>query len=454
MLKIMLPMIMLMKFKNNWDLIQVSLGLMSFFVGLNCFSNMYMYNLGFSLGMDYVSYIMIYLSSWIMFLIIISSSQVKIKKKFPSMFIIINLFLLLSLYLTFSTLNYLLFYISFEMSLIPTLILILGWGYQPERIQAGIYMLFYTLSLSLPLLCSLLFIYFKDGSLTMLLMKPVIIFNYINMIWYFSSVMAFLVKLPMYMFHLWLPKAHVEAPVAGSMILAGVLLKLGGYGLIRILIMFQKISLNFSWLWVSISLMGGIIISLLCLRQVDMKSLIAYSSVVHMSLVLCGLMIFSWWGLMGSVVVMVGHGLCSSGLFCMASMMYERVSSRSLLINKGLLNFMPSMGLWWFMLSVCNMAAPPSLNLFGEISLIISLMSWSKLSMFSLMLFSFFSASYSLYMYSLSQHGIFFSSLYSCSSGKVNEYLVLFMHWFPLNMLSLNLNLISGVMYLNMNIKS
>nr|ANI87261.1 NADH dehydrogenase subunit 4 [Metopaulias depressus] len=445
MLKIMLPMIMLMKFKSNWNLVQIGLGLLSFFVGLNCFSNMNMYNLGFGLGMDYVSYIMIYLSSWIMFLIIMASSQVKKKNFFPMMFISINLFLLLSLYLTFSTLNYLLFYISFEMSLIPTLILILGWGYQPERIQAGIYMLFYTLALSLPLLCSLLFIYYKEGSLVMLLMKTNFTFNYISVIWYFSSIMAFLVKLPMYMFHLWLPKAHVEAPVAGSMILAGVLLKLGGYGLIRVLILFQKVSLNFSWLWVSISLMGGIIISLMCLRQVDMKSLIAYSSVVHMSLVLCGLVIFSWWGLMGAVVVMVGHGLCSSGLFYMANMVYERVGSRSLLISKGLLNYMPSMGLWWFLLSVGNMSAPPSLNLFGEISLIISLMSWNKLSMFGLMLMSFFSASYTLYMYSLSQHGIFYSSLYSCSAGKVNEYLVLFLHWFPLNMLILNLNLVSGL---------
>nr|YP_009093672.1 NADH dehydrogenase subunit 4 [Ocypode ceratophthalmus]QPZ51178.1 NADH dehydrogenase subunit 4 [Ocypode ceratophthalmus]CEG06209.1 NADH dehydrogenase subunit 4 [Ocypode ceratophthalmus] len=445
MLKFILPIIVLMKFKDNWNLVQFGLGVLSGLVSLSCYHNMHMYMLGFSLGMDYVSYLMVYLSVWIMFLIIIASNKVKMDNKFSSMFLMTNLFLLLSLVITFSSLNYLLFYISFEASLIPTLILILGWGYQPERIQAGVYMLFYTMALSLPLLGSLIYMMNTECSLVFSLSKPLLYENYGYMVWYFSSVMAFLVKLPMYMTHLWLPKAHVEAPVAGSMILAGVLLKLGGYGLIRILIVFQKISMKFSWLWVSVSLLGGVVISLICLRQVDMKSLIAYSSVVHMSLVLCGLMIFSWWGLMGSVVVMVGHGLCSSGLFCLANMVYERVGSRSLLISKGLLSFMPSMGLWWFLLSVSNMAAPPSLNLFGEVSLIISLVSWSKFSMLGLMFLSFFSAAYTLYMYSLSQHGIFFNALYSCSSGSVREYLVLFLHWLPLNLLILNVNLMSGV---------
>nr|YP_009093685.1 NADH dehydrogenase subunit 4 [Mictyris longicarpus]CEG06222.1 NADH dehydrogenase subunit 4 [Mictyris longicarpus] len=445
MLKFLLFTVMLMKLSKNWSLAQYGLGILSFMLGLNCFHNMHMYNLGFNLGMDYVSYILIYLSAWIMFLIIISSEKVKSTGKFSSLFVLVNLVLLFSLFISFSSLNYLLFYVSFEMSLIPTIILILGWGYQPERIQAGVYMLFYTLSLSLPLLGSLLYIYYTSGSLTMELSKKLLNTDYLTFVWYLSTIMAFLVKLPMYMFHLWLPKAHVEAPVAGSMILAGVLLKLGGYGLIRILVFFQKISLSFSWLWVSISLVGGTLISLLCLRQVDMKSLIAYSSVAHMSLVLCGLVIFNWWGLMGAVVIMLGHGLCSSGLFCLANMVYERLGSRSLLINKGLLNFMPSMGLWWFLLSVGNMAAPPSLNLLGEISLIMSLVSWSKLSMWGIMFLSFFSASYSLYMYSLSQHGSFSNSLYSCSSGKVREFMVLFLHWFPLNVLILNVSLISGV---------
>nr|BDL61487.1 NADH dehydrogenase subunit 4 [Arcotheres sp. GK-2022] len=444
MLKFLLPVIMLMKLKNDWKLVQFGLGSLSFLIGLNCFNNNCVYLLGFNLGLDYVSFLLIYLSVWVVFMIMVASQNIKNMNNFVSVFIFMNLVLLLTLMLSFCSLNYLLFYISFEVSLIPTLILILGWGYQPERVQAGIYMLFYTLSLSLPLLVSLLYIFYESGSLIMSLTNIKLSYSLSFMIWYFSSVMAFLVKLPMYMFHLWLPKAHVEAPVAGSMILAGVLLKLGGYGLIRVLPMFQKISLMYSWLWISVSLLGGLFISLLCLRQIDMKALIAYSSVVHMSLVLCGLMIFSCWGLTGSVMVMIGHGLCSSGLFCLANMVYERLGSRSLMVGKGLLSFMPSMGLWWFLLSVSNMAAPPSLNLAGEISLIMSLISWSELSMVILAMVSFFSAGYTLYMYSMSQHGIFFNALYSCSSGMVREYYVLFLHWFPLNILILNLNLLSS----------
>nr|YP_009468693.1 NADH dehydrogenase subunit 4 [Monomia gladiator]AVA09752.1 NADH dehydrogenase subunit 4 [Monomia gladiator] len=442
MLKFILPLILLMKYKGEWKVVQVGVFCLGFMISISCYHNFFMFNLGFSLGMDYIGYIMILLSVWITSLILVCSQKIKNLGNFSSSFTLTNMALLLFLLLTFSSMDYLMFYISFEASLIPTLILILGWGYQPERVQAGVYMLFYTLAFSLPLLVSLLFYYSATGSLVINLGSSLSSLDYLSGVWYVSTVLAFLVKMPMFMFHLWLPKAHVEAPIAGSMILAGVLLKLGGYGLIRVLVMFQEIGKEFCWLWVSVSIMGGIYISLMCMRQVDMKSLIAYSSVVHMSLVLCGIMIFSWWGLEGSVILMVGHGLCSSGLFCLANMVYERTSTRSLMLNKGLLSFMPSMGLWWFLLSVSNMASPPSLNLAGEIMLILTVLSWSKVSIVGISLLSFFSASYTLYMYSLSQHGVFYNSLYSCCSGKVSEYLGLFLHWLPLNIMILNSSLL------------
>nr|YP_007474208.1 NADH dehydrogenase subunit 4 [Rimicaris kairei]AEX32598.1 NADH dehydrogenase subunit 4 [Rimicaris kairei] len=437
MLKFVVYSLLMLLSVQSWVVVQSLLFFMSFIFGLYCVNGFFMGSVGLGLGMDSISYILILLSFWIMALVVGGSQKVKDSGNFSSLFLSVNILLLLSLVLTFCCLDYLMFYVCFESSLIPTLILILGWGYQPERLQAGIYMLFYTLFASLPLLVSLISLYKSEGTLTLGLISTVEGSKMVLSIWYVCTVFAFIVKLPMFMVHLWLPKAHVEAPVAGSMILAGVLLKLGGYGLIRVLPLFAGVSKGLVSVWVSIGVIGGVVVSFICLRQTDIKALIAYSSVAHMGLVLCGLMLFSWWGLGGAVSVMVGHGLCSSGLFCLANMAYERVGSRSLLVSKGLLNFMPSMALWWFLLSAGNMAAPPTLNLLGEISLIISVVSWSKVSILGVGLLSFFSAAYTLYMYSLSQHGSYFSSLFSCCSGKVREYLVLMLHWLPLNLLIL-----------------
>jgi NADH-ubiquinone oxidoreductase chain 4 len=259
------------------------------------------------------------------------------------------------------------------------------------------------------------------------------IFNYELL--YLVIIIAFLVKIPIFLVHLWLPKAHVEAPVSGSIILAGIMLKLGGYGLLRVFSFLQNVAIKYNFVFIRISLIGGFLVRLVCLRQTDLKSLIAYSSVVHIGVVLAGLITLRYWGLCGSYTLIIAHGLCSSGLFCLANICYERLGSRSLLINKGLLNFIPSIALWWFLLSAGNIAAPPTLNLLGEISLINRIVSWSWLSILSLCLISFFGAAYTLYLYAYSQHGKLNPSVYRFSSGEVREYLLLFLHWLPLNLL-------------------
>nr|YP_010988656.1 NADH dehydrogenase subunit 4 [Allanaspides helonomus]WOR80948.1 NADH dehydrogenase subunit 4 [Allanaspides helonomus] len=438
MLKFIMSILLLMVLVSQWWVVQHSLFFMVFMLSFLCMREFKFVVEGSALSLDSVSYVLVLLSFWIVSLFLSASSKIYMSKNFSEYFTLVSLFLLIFLILSFGASNFIFFYISFEASLIPTLMLILGWGYQPERVQAGLYMLFYTLFASLPLLVSLLSIYFDQGTLEMKMVKEASLLEFSSWLWYLASVSAFIVKMPMFMVHLWLPKAHVEAPVAGSMILAGVLLKLGGYGLIRVLVLFNLVSKSISWVWVGLSLVGGVMVSLMCLRQVDMKALIAYSSVAHMSLVLSGLMVLGSWGINGAIMVMVGHGLCSSGLFCIANMVYERLGSRSMLVSKGLLSFMPSMALWWFLLSAGNMAAPPSLNLLGEISLIISVVSWSKISLVMIGFLSFFSAAYSLYMFSLSQHGHFCKTIYSCCSGKVREYLILSLHWLPLNMVIMN----------------
>nr|YP_010447006.1 NADH dehydrogenase subunit 4 [Loxocera sinica]UTM10371.1 NADH dehydrogenase subunit 4 [Loxocera sinica] len=435
MLKMIFPLIFLIPFcliNNIYWMVQNIFLLMSFlFIVYFNYTN-YFINVSYFLGCDLISYGFILLSLWICSLMIMSSGMLYKFNNFSSLFLINMLFLLLFLIFTFSSMNLFLFYFFFESSLIPTLFLILGWGYQPERLQAGIYLLFYTLMVSLPLLIGIFYIYKNLGSLNYYLMINLF---YKSELLYLSLIMAFLVKMPMFLFHLWLPKAHVEAPVSGSMILAGIMLKLGGYGLLRVMSFIQLNNMKLNFVWISISLVGGFLVSLICLRQTDLKSLIAYSSVAHMGIVLSGLMTMTYWGLCGSYILMIGHGLCSSGLFCLANISYERLGSRSLLINKGLLNFMPSMSMWWFLLSAGNMAAPPTLNLLGEIFLLNSIISWSYLSMIMLSLISFFSAAYTLYLYSYSQHGKNFSGNYSFSMGKMREYLLLFLHWLPLNLL-------------------
>ncbi|YP_010691350.1 NADH dehydrogenase subunit 4 (mitochondrion) [Drosophila tropicalis] len=419
---------------NMYWMVQILLFLISFvFLLMNNFMN-YWSEISYFLGSDMLSYGLIMLSLWICSLMLLASESVNKYNNYKNLFLLNVVLLLLLLILTFSSMNLFMFYLFFESSLIPTLFLILGWGYQPERLQAGIYLLFYTLLVSLPMLIGIFYLMNKMGTMNFYLMNN-FMFNYDLL--YFCMLCAFLVKMPMFLVHLWLPKAHVEAPVSGSMILAGIMLKLGGYGLLRVLSILQLMNLKYGFIWISISLVGGVLVSFVCLRQTDLKALIAYSSVAHMGIVLAGLLVMSYWGLSGSYTLMIGHGLCSSGLFCLANISYERLGSRSLLINKGLLNFMPAMALWWFLLSSANMAAPVTLNLLGEISLLNSIVSWSWVSMIMLSLLSFFSAAYSLYLYSFSQHGKIFSGVYSFSNGKIREYLLLLLHWLPLNLLIL-----------------
>ncbi|YP_004021059.1 NADH dehydrogenase subunit 4 (mitochondrion) [Helicoverpa armigera] len=434
MLIFMIPMCFM---KNMFWMVQMMLFLLMFlFMNLGMSLNLFC-NFSYMLSCDIMSYGLIMLSIWISVLMIMASENLYKMNFFLNFFLFNIIFLLIMLYLTFSTMNMFLFYLFFEGSLIPTLMLIIGWGYQPERIQAGMYLLFYTLFVSLPLLMGIFYLYNEMQSMMIYFLK----FMNLNIyMLYFSMIMAFLVKMPMYFVHLWLPKAHVEAPVSGSMILAGIMLKLGGYGLLRLMIFLQEINLKLNYIWIVISLIGGFYISLKCFSQIDIKSLIAYSSVAHMSIVISGIMVMNYWGFIGSYILMIGHGLCSSGMFCLANISYERLHSRSLYINKGMMNFMPSMSLWWFLLMSSNMAAPPSLNLMGEISLINSLMSWSWVSMFMLMMISFFSAGYSLYLYSFVQHGKYYSGVYSYYTGVSREYLMLILHWLPLNILIMKID--------------
>lgn len=355
--------------------------------------------------LDSISSSMILLSLWVTALMLINRNKVIKQNKGPSFFCISTSFLLLVLSLCFSSSSIIIFYILFEVSLIPTLVLILVWGYQPERLQASLYLILYTTTASLPLLLAILYLMSANGpayftSIENLRTRKL----YCTEMLQLFCILAFLVKIPIFISHLWLPKAHVEAPVAGRMILAGILLKLGRYGLIRIHFLIPSLVPSLGYFVISISAFGSIYTAIICTRQPDMKSLIAYASVSHIGLLLTSLFMFSHWRLTGTLLMIVAHGLASSALFALANSIYESTKTRRLALTKGILSVTPSLSILIFLGACANIGAPPSINLAAEIILLSNILNKSSVILPMIALASFYTAVYSLTLFTTTQH--------------------------------------------------
>nr|BAJ54476.1 NADH dehydrogenase subunit 4 [Ivindomyrus marchei] len=398
---------------------------------------------------DPLSTPLLVLTCWLLPLMILASQNhiapepINRQRTYITLLISLQAFLIMA----FGATEVIMFYVMFEATLIPTLIIITRWGNQTERLNAGTYFLFYTLAGSLPLLVALLILQKDLGTLSMLTMQyysPTKMATWGDKIWWAGCLLAFLVKMPLYGVHLWLPKAHVEAPIAGSMVLAAVLLKLGGYGMMRMMIMLTPLTKELAYPFIILALWGVIMTGSICLRQTDLKSLIAYSSVSHMGLVAGGILTQTPWGFTGAIILMIAHGLVSSALFCLANTNYERTHSRTLLLARGLQMILPLMTAWWFIANLANLALPPLPNLMGELMIITSLFNWSYWTIILTGLGTLITAAYSLYMFLMTQRGPAPAHTITLQPSHTREHLLMALHLTPVLLLVLKPDIMWG----------
>lgn len=323
------------------------------------------YNLSFTLGADGLSMVFLLLTLFIFPILFLSAWSVTLQ---PKQFWNYLLAMELLLVLTFSTLDILYFFILFESLLIPMFILIGVWGARERKIKAAYYFFLYTLFGSLFMLFGIFYLYFLTGSTNyFVLLNSSLESEQQNVIW-LCFFLAFAVKMPLFPLHIWLPEAHVEAPTVGSMLLASLLLKLGGYGFLRFSLTFLSSgSLQYAPLVSTCALLGVIYGSLSTVRQIDLKRIIAYSSVAHMNLVMLGLFSYNQQGLEGAIYLMVGHGVVSAALFFCVGVLYDRHHTRLLRYYGGMVTVMPLFCGLFFTFTLANMSFPGTSNFLGEL---------------------------------------------------------------------------------------
>ena len=324
-------------------------------------------NLSFSVGLDGISLFFFILSNFLIFLCVLFVWEETLLKEYLISLILIDLLLLL----VFSVLDVLLFYIFFEAILIPMYLMIGIWGSRERKIRAVYLFFFYTLFGSLLMLVGLMYIYSITGTLNLeYLLSWNFTFEEQYWLW-LAFFLSFASKIPMFPLHVWLPEAHVEAPTVGSVLLAGILLKLGVYGFLRFsLTFFPDASLFFSPFVYLLSVLGIIYASLTAIRQTDLKRIVAYSSVAHMNLVTLGIFSFNSIGLEGSILQSISHGFVAGAMFFLIGILYSRYHSRLLYYYGGLVHLMPLYSVFFLIFTMANIALPGTSSFVGEFLLL------------------------------------------------------------------------------------
>ena len=375
------------------DSIQFNLLDYKYYLNIN-----YIFNIQYIIGLDFISAFLIVLMTILVPMCILTNWE-SIKYRFKDFTLILFLleFLVINLFLS---LDIVFFYIFFEAVLIPMFLMIGIWGSRQRKIHAVYQFFFYTFFGSIFMLLALIIIYLHVGSTYINYVKFVEFSDNRQLLLWLCFFIAFAIKVPMIPFHIWLPEAHVEAPTSGSILLAGILLKLGTYGFLRFLIpLFPYGYFYFKPLVFLLCIISIIYGSFATIRQIDLKKIIAYSSVVHMNFTIIGLFTDSLIGLQGSYFSMISHGIISGSLFFCIGMLYDRYHTRLLYYYGGLVQFMPIFASIFFIFILSNMGFPGTSGFVGEILILVSVFNINSKIGFLICFSMVFASIYSIWLF-------------------------------------------------------
>ncbi len=409
------------------------------------------FNVNYHLGIDGISLLLILLNSFTTVLVVIAGWQViqtRVAQYMAS-------FLFLSAFMNgvFCALDALLFYVFFEATLIPMFIIIGVWG-GPKRVYAALKFFLYTLLGSLLSLVALIYLYnVSGGSFSLLEFYRLPLGREAQILIFLAFFVAFAVKVPMWPVHTWLPDAHVEAPTGGSVVLAAVMLKLGGYGFLRLsLPIVPDASHALAGFIIALSLIAVVYIGLVALVQADMKKLIAYSSISHMGFVTLGIFIFNSHGMEGSIIQMISHGFISGALFLCVGVLYDRLHSRQIADYGGVVNTMPIFASLFMLFAMANSGLPGTSGFVGEFMVIMGAVKANFWYAFAAATTLIFGAAYTLWMYKRVIFGAVVNpKVAGLSDINLREFLVLGLLAVPVLVMGLWPNPFAEVLHTSVN---